>query len=103
MILTITGAALCVVAFATQLTGRLAGHRALGLVALGNLATAIDALRAHDQVVVAVNGGVAAMAAWAWWKGGGGDGTKRRLRELGRRFQGVRRTAPMATRIALAR
>jgi threonine/homoserine/homoserine lactone efflux protein len=34
--------------------------------------------------------------AYQWWKGGGGDGTKRRLRKL-RRFLPVRRTAPAAT------
>jgi len=35
-----------------------------------------------------------AMYGWLWWKGGGGDGTRRRLRSWARRFQGVRRTAP---------
>lgn len=40
----------------------------------------------------------AALTAWHahfWWHGGGGDGTKRRLRSLGRRFAPVRRTAPV--------
>lgn len=35
-----------------------------------------------------------AVSAWAWWRHGGGDGTKRRLRALRKRFAGVRRTAP---------
>jgi hypothetical protein len=35
-----------------------------------------------------------AVSAWAWWRHGGGDGTKRRLRALAARFRGVRRTAP---------
>ncbi|GAB2331778.1 hypothetical protein [Streptomyces variabilis] len=36
-----------------------------------------------------------ALALWHWWNGGGGDGTKRRLRNWRRRFEGVRRTAPV--------
>jgi hypothetical protein len=36
---------------------------------------------------------------WLWWKSGGGDDTKRRLRKLGRAFAGVRRTAPAAARV----
>lgn len=38
--------------------------------------------------------GVAAWCAWVWWNGGGGDGTRRRLKRWAGRFQGVRRTAP---------
>ena len=36
----------------------------------------------------------AALSAWAWWHGGGGDGTRRRLKLWAGRFRGVRRTAP---------
>jgi hypothetical protein len=41
-----------------------------------------------------LNAASTALHAWAWWHGGGGDGTRRRLKKWGRRFQGVRRTAP---------
>lgn len=44
--------------------------------------------------MVYLNAGVAAWCAWDWWKGGGGDDTKRRLKRWASRFQGVRRTAP---------
>jgi hypothetical protein len=37
---------------------------------------------------------VAVLHAWSWWNGGGGDGTRRRLKSWARRFHGVRRTAP---------
>jgi hypothetical protein len=40
------------------------------------------------------NGAVCVACAWVWWNGGGGDGTKRRLRSAARVFRGVRRTAP---------
>lgn len=39
---------------------------------------------------------LAARGAYDWWKGGGGDGTKRRLRGFGRAFTPVRRTASAA-------
>lgn len=35
--------------------------------------------------------------AWRWWKGGGGDNTKRRLKKWARKFTAVRRTAPQLT------
>jgi hypothetical protein len=65
----------------------------------------VTVLTTGGGVMSAVNGwtfnvylhaGIAAWSAWAWWHGGGGDGTKRRLKSWARRFQGVRRTAPSA-------
>lgn len=44
----------------------------------------------------ALDAGLMAWFLWAWWNSGGGDGTRRRLRRWARRFQGVRRTAPVA-------
>jgi hypothetical protein len=38
-------------------------------------------------------GSLSAGYAWLWWKGGGGDGTERRLRKLKEKFAPVRRTA----------
>jgi hypothetical protein len=35
-----------------------------------------------------------AYCLWRWWNSGGGDDTKRRLRKLKEKFDGVRRTAP---------
>lgn len=39
----------------------------------------------------------AVLWTWVWWNSGGGDGTRRRLRQLASRFQPVRRTAPVTT------
>ena len=43
---------------------------------------------------VYLHAALGAWSAWSWWHGGGGDGTRRRLKSWARRFQGVRRTAP---------
>lgn len=69
-----------------------------GLAAAANAAFAIaEFLQFHPW------GGINALACayqlWMWWKSGGGDDTKRRLRKLGRAFTGVRRTAPAAARV----
>jgi hypothetical protein len=37
------------------------------------------------------------LAAWLWWNDGGGNDTRRRMKRWARRFQGVRRTAPVST------
>ncbi len=49
----------------------------------------------------ALNAAACGYYLWAWWRGGGGDGTRRRLRRLRERFTPVRRTAPAAA-IAVA-
>jgi hypothetical protein len=36
----------------------------------------------------------AALALYFWWTSGGDDDTKRKLKKLKERFEGVRRTAP---------
>jgi len=46
-----------------------------------------------------LNAGSCGMFIWLWWRSGGGDDTKRRLRKLGQAFTGVRRTAPAAARV----
>lgn len=46
-----------------------------------------------------LNAAACAFHLWMWWKSGGDDDTKRRLRKLGRAFAGVRRTAPVAARV----
>lgn len=38
---------------------------------------------------------LAGFMLWLWWRNGGGDGTKRRLKKLKERFEGTRRTAPV--------
>lgn len=46
------------------------------------------------HVASSIGAASTALSAWSWWHGGGGDGTRRRLKSWARRFQGVRRTAP---------
>lgn len=77
--------------------GRMENYRASGWFAVGDGPLVIGGVVA--QAPVFVTAFVAAVFAYnlhAWWKGGGGDDTKRRLRKLGRSFTGTRRTAPAA-------
>lgn len=60
------------------------------------LANGVDTLGLaliHDYFAY-FSAGTCAFALWMWWKGGGGDKTKRRLKSLASKFQPVRRTAP---------
>lgn len=66
-----------------------------GLLTLAYMALGASHLIEGDRTAV-VDAGLAAGCAWAWWKHGGGDGTRRRLRRAARAFRGVRRTAPAA-------
>jgi hypothetical protein len=71
--------------------------RSLILIALGNGLSLLHLVLTDGRpVYAAVNAAALAWALWLWWNGGGGDGTRRRLRRLAGRFQGVRRTAPAA-------
>lgn len=64
------------------------------LCGIGATAVACDSIRASMPVPAAINAAAAAWNLWLWWNNGGGDNTRRRLRNLKKRFQGVRRTAP---------
>jgi apolipoprotein N-acyltransferase len=85
---------LSLIGFLGCATGRLPYWRSSGLYALANALCLLADVLAHDRVIAPVNGAVCVWAAFAWWKGGGGDGTKRRLRSLARKFTPTRRTAP---------
>ncbi|MFF0597853.1 hypothetical protein [Streptomyces antibioticus] len=88
------GMTVALLAFAGVLSRRLTDRQADGLLGVGNGLCGWDAIRSGVWPVALVNGAVCAVCLWRWWSGGGGDGTRRRLRRLARRFQGVRRTAP---------
>lgn len=88
------GVAILVCAGAAFWSGRLKFHQFQGLCALANFAFAIDGVTTHFSVVASINAASGAVSAYLWWKGGGGDETKRRLRKLRRSFTGSRRTAP---------
>lgn len=55
----------------------------------------VGALIVHDRVMPAVNAALAAIFLWLWWKSGGDDDTKKRWRKFKKKFEGVRRTAPV--------
>jgi hypothetical protein len=69
-------------------------RRMYGCFALGNGLCLVSDVMDANQFTATLSGAICAYCAWGWWNSGGGNGTKRRLRALRRRFQGVRRTAP---------
>ncbi|KAB7850173.1 hypothetical protein [Streptomyces mobaraensis] len=89
------GFGLTVVSVALDLSHRCRRHHADGLRAVGNALISLGNLPDYPVAAV-ITGAVAAWCAHRWWHGGGGDGTRRGLRDLRRRFTAVRRTAPVA-------
>jgi len=69
-------------------------HQAYGLASVGLFVQVVACVLAHLMTVAALDTSTGTYAAYMWWKGGGGDGTRRRLRSIGRLFSGTRRTAP---------
>jgi len=67
-----------------------------GWMAIANGSNAAFNALNGERLTACAASAVCAYAAWKWWKSGGGDGTKRRLKSWARKFRGVRRTAPMA-------
>ena len=59
--------------------------------------TTLLAYHAGNVVCAIIYGFDTAFYVWIWWRNGGGDDTKRRLRDVKKRFEGVRRTAPVTT------
>ncbi|QES45217.1 hypothetical protein DEJ49_33295 [Streptomyces venezuelae] len=94
-VLTALGMALSVIGLVGLFSGRLARHQCYGVFALANALSALQNIREGSYGWAVFSAAISAACAYAWWHGGGGDGTKRRLRRLARRFQGVRRTAPV--------
>jgi len=77
------------------IAGRIEMYRVLGQYGVWTGAVGISGLRAGLPTAwVAYMAASTALSLWMWWKGGGGDDTKWRLRKLGRAFTGTRRTAP---------
>ncbi|MEU3683730.1 hypothetical protein AB0E99_22720 [Streptomyces sp. NPDC030592] len=75
-------------------TGRFHLRQLWAGLSLGNAACLVAELLSDNRVMAGFSTGAVAVGVWMWWISGGGDGTRRRLRDLARRFQGVRRTAP---------
>ncbi|MFI6055909.1 hypothetical protein ACIBCO_38270 [Streptomyces violascens] len=88
------GAALTLCALVAAWTGRLTERPCYALLTLSFLLMLIGDLHQGNAPSAIVNAALTAYFAWRWWKNGGGDDTKRRLRGLARRVTPVRRTAP---------
>ncbi|CQR59235.1 hypothetical protein [Streptomyces leeuwenhoekii] len=77
--------------------GRITRTQSSGIVAIGCIPSIVAFVLDGTTSSASVFAALGAINAWIWWQGGGGDGTRRRLKSWGRRFQGVRRTAPSHT------
>lgn len=62
---------------------------------IGNGLAMVGETLNHDRWGLVISTVLFALWAWVWWNSGGGDGTRRRLRELRKRFEGTRRAAPV--------
>lgn len=78
-----------------EILGRISAKTAAGLFALVSGGVALVAIHEGDHLGAVLNSAVCAWHTWRWWNGGGGDDTKRRLRSAAKRFEPVRRTAPV--------
>lgn len=96
MTLTLIGIAFVVCGLAAAFAGHLAQYQCDGLCALSCVPYAVDSIRSGNSLWTVIDAALFAFFAYRWWTGGGGDGTKRRLRSLQRRFTPSRRTAPSA-------
>ena len=94
MVLLSIGAALNCIGGAGTLMRSLTPARASALCCVGAFLAMVGAVLDGSTWLSLFWAAASAFHGWLWWNGGGGDDTKRRLRRWGRRFQGVRRTAP---------
>lgn len=81
-------------ALAGYFLGRISETTANAVWAVANFLSGIAFVLESDPFWACWCAGISAWCAYSWWHGGGGDGTRRRLKKWARRFQGVRRTAP---------
>lgn len=88
------GLGVALFAVAGCLTGRVSSARIDFLFGVANGLYALQGVRGGHWLGAVISGAFSAYCFYAWWHGGGGDHTRRRLRQLRRRFEGVRRTAP---------
>lgn len=74
--------------------GRISKTQFYGWACIANVFFTTGVALSGARFMAPFNVAVASWCAWVWWRDGGGDGTRRRLKEWASRFQGVRRTAP---------
>lgn len=94
LMLTITAMAVAGAAIAAWLAHRIGAFGLNALLSASNFLNLVSNAIRHDTVMASWAAGALAVTVWVWWKSGGGDDTKRRLRRWARKFTPVRRTAP---------
>lgn len=94
---TVAAGIILAAAVIARVSGRIASRTLYALVGVSQLINVVNAATHDSPVAGSVNAAGFALSAWLWWRDGGGDDTKRRLRRRARKFEGVRRTAPAAT------
>ncbi|UPZ27705.1 hypothetical protein MUK60_07635 [Streptomyces sp. LRE541] len=99
LLITTAALLLLVAAMVARVTGRIGARGLYGLCAIATGVNLGPAIFYSYTVSGPINAVAFALNVWLWWHNGGGDDTKRRLSKAARRFQGVRRTAPSATRV----
>lgn len=53
------------------------------LVAIGNWLVFLNAVAVENYTATAINGSIAAVTTWLWWRNGGGPRTRKTVRQLG--------------------
>jgi hypothetical protein len=92
-----TGMGIVVLALACRMIGWISVTTTYGLLAVSQIAVCVAGFVTGNTVAVSISGAAAGYLAWQWWNGGGGDKTKRRIRQFAGQFNGVRRTAPVGS------
>lgn len=95
--LVITACGLWIGAAMARLARRITKNAYHALFATGFAVNLIASVMDRSVCGAPVSAAGLALSLWFWWNGGGGDGTKRRLKKWVATFKGVRRTAPVGT------
>lgn len=77
------------------ITGRINECQFWGFHAICMLFFMIRNVMAHARIPNVILAVLFAYEVWRWWNDGGGDDTKKRWRRFKKKFEGVRRMAPV--------
>lgn len=67
------------------------------LIGCADSILSVDNMITGNTPIAATCASLAVLSFWIWWNKGGGDDTKRRLRDALKKFSPVRRTAPVTS------
>ena len=97
LVFDVVGTAILVVSLVLRVLGVLSFRAGHGWQVVGFAVGLVPEIYCHETVISWIMSAIMAGNVWFWWKGGGGDDTKRRLRDTLKKFQPVRRTAPVTS------